>query len=96
MTKIKREEYEKLFADYPEVVDLKQFREMLGGIGDGMARKLMQGDYVEHFVIGGTYMIPKKCVIDYVMSKHYQVLNIKLKHHIRIPWLWDESKNGKK
>ncbi len=25
-------------------------------------------------------------------ERHYQVLNIKLKHHIRIPDLWDKTK----
>lgn len=91
-TNYTKPQLKKLYKDYPDVVNLQQFREMLGGIGDGMARKLMQGDYVEHFVINGVYMIPKKCVIDYVMSRHYQMLNIKLKHHIRIPDLWDKTK----
>lgn len=86
-----RAQLTKLYESYPDVVDLKQFREMLGGICDSMARRLIQGDYVEHFVIGGTYLIPKKCVIDYILSRHYKVLQLKLKHHIQIPDLW----NGK-
>ena len=42
--------YEKLFEAYPDVVTLPEFREMLGGIGDTTARKLMRGNYVRHFL----------------------------------------------
>lgn len=86
----------KLYADYPDVVTLKQFREMLGGISDGIARKLMQGDHVEHFVVNGTYYIPKKFVIEYVTSPHYYMLQMKLKHRISIPDFWNENQKGKK
>ena len=44
--------YEKLFEAYPDVVTLSEFREMLGGIGDTTARKLMRGNHVQHFVFG--------------------------------------------
>ena len=37
----KRNFYNKLFAKYPDVVNLKQLREMLGGISEGTALKLM-------------------------------------------------------
>ena len=74
-----RTQYEKLFAEYPDVVTLPQFCKMLGGIGDNTARKLMQENIVRHFVIDHAYMIPKKCVIDYVMSKHYKLYRLKLK-----------------
>ena len=33
-----RKYYEQLFNKYPDVVTLSQFRNMLGGIGDGTAR----------------------------------------------------------
>lgn len=86
----------KLYADYPDVVTIKQFREMLGGISDCTARKLVQGDHVENFVVNGTYYIPKKFVIEYIMSPHYYVLQIKLKHRISIPGFWNENQKGKK
>ena len=38
----KRQYYEIQFSTYPDIVNLKQFREMLGGIGEGTALKLMQ------------------------------------------------------
>jgi len=34
MKKKNRAFYEELFADYPDVVILPEFRQMLGGIGD--------------------------------------------------------------
>ena len=33
--------YQKLFRVYPDLVTTVQFREMLGGIGDTFARKLI-------------------------------------------------------
>ena len=45
----KRESYEQRFREYPDVVTLPQFREMMGRIGDCTARKLMQGNHVRHY-----------------------------------------------
>lgn len=74
--------YEKLFESYPDVVTLPEFREMLGGIGDTTARKLMRGNHVQHFCIRHTYLIPKENVIDYVLSKHYAQYRKELKVQI--------------
>lgn len=79
---MRRIEYEHLFADYPDVVTLPVFRKMLGGIGDGTARKLMQENRVEHFIIRTTYFIPKEKVIDYLLSPHYRRYKSKLHHRI--------------
>lgn len=62
----------------------------------GIARKLVQGDHVEHFVVNGTYYIPKKFVIEYVTSPHYYMLQMKLKHRIPIPDFWNENQKHKK
>ena len=67
-----RSHYDELYADYPDVVTLPEFRLMLGGIGDTTARKLMRTGAVHHFYIRDTYMIPKTSVIDYVLSKQYE------------------------
>ena len=72
--------YKELFKDYPDVVTLIQFREMLGGIADSTARKLVRANLVKHFYIRYTYMIPKKCVIDYIMSEHYA----EYKHSLKV------------
>ena len=66
-----RAHYEKLFAAYPDVVTLPAFQAMLGGIGDSTARKIMLANKVKHFYIRCTYLIPKACVIDYVLSEDY-------------------------
>ena len=66
----KREHYENLFAAYPDVVTLPEFCKMLGGIGDTTARKLMRGNYVKHFYVRYIYLIPKQCVIDYILNMY--------------------------
>jgi len=71
--------YEQRFADYPDIVTLEQFREMLGGIGDVTARKLMRENRVQHYYIRCTYLIPKPWVIDYILSEHYAEYKYKLK-----------------
>ena len=67
-----REYYERLFAAYLDVVTLPESCKMLGGIGDSTARKLMCGNYVHHFYIRHTYLIPNASVIDYVLGAHYE------------------------
>lgn len=72
--------YKELYKDYPDLVTLEQFRQMLGGIGDTTARKLIRGNHVKHFYIRGSYLIPKKSVIDYVLSDHYA----EYKHSLKV------------
>lgn len=72
--------YKELFKDYPDVVTLEQFRAMLGGIADSTARKLVRANLVKHFYIRDTYIIPKKCVIDYVTGEHYA----EYKHFLKV------------
>jgi hypothetical protein len=74
--------YTNLFIDYPDVVDLQQFREMLGGIADSTARKLMRENRVRHYNIRNKYLIPKAWVIEYVLSKHYVSYKQNLKVYI--------------
>ncbi len=66
-----RKYYENLFRPYPDLVTIAQFRKMLGGIANGTARKLLQENHVQHFMINHTYLIPKTYIIDYVLSAHY-------------------------
>lgn len=77
-----RNYYKELFKDYPDVVDLIQFREMLGGIADSTARKLVRAGIIRNFYIRNTYMIPKECVIDYVTGEHYAEYKYSLKVQI--------------
>ena len=70
-----RQDYEKRFRLYPDVVTITEFCAMLR-IGDNYARRLLRKNLVAHFVIRHTYYIPKENVIDFVLSPNYlTVLN---------------------
>lgn len=75
MTIKDRAYYENLFINYPDVVELPIFCEIMGGIADSTARKLLQNNHVRHFCVsrrfGDRYMIPKEYIIDYILSEHY-------------------------
>lgn len=73
-----RKYYESRFAEYPDVVTTQQFCEMLGGIAESTARKLFRENHVKHYYIRGSFLIPKPCVIDYILSSHYQKYRDKL------------------
>ena len=77
-----RSYYDQLFASYPDVVTVPQFRAMLGGIGESTALKLLREKRVQHYFIRGAYLIPKKYIVDYVLSTHYCVYRTKLKVRI--------------
>jgi hypothetical protein len=74
--------YEELFKNYPDVVNIKIFREMLGGISEAAARRLMRENRVKHYFVSLTYMIPKVWIIEYVLSEDYEEYKEKLKVQI--------------
>lgn len=74
--------YEALFERYPDVVTSLQFREMLGGIAEITARKLLTQNKIKHFKIRTTYYVPKASVIDFVLSETYIELRKTLKHKV--------------
>lgn len=74
-----RKYYRARFQKYPDVVTVIQFREMLGGIGDKTARKIINENHIKHYYIRTTFYIPKECVIDYLLSTHYAIYRNKLK-----------------
>ena len=55
-----------IFENYPDVVDIKQLCEMLGGIGPKTAYHLLQSGEIRYLRIGRGFRIPKKGVIEYV------------------------------
>ena len=79
-----RKELKVLFSDYPDVVSLPELCTMMGGIGDSTARKLLRSGQIKSFMIRSTYYIPKKCVIDYLLSDHYKMYRQELKHGIEV------------
>ena len=72
--------YHRLFRAYPDLVTTIQFREMLGGIGDTFARKLIHEKKVRSIYIKPYYYISKSSVIEYVLSADYA--DQKLRVHI--------------
>ena len=77
-----RSDYERKFRNFPDVVTMNEFRAMLGGIAESTARKLLNQNLVEHFYIRCTFYIPKKNVIDYLLSDRFMKYRVKLKHRI--------------
>lgn len=71
--------YRKLFKQYPDLVTVIQFREMLGGIGDTFARRLIQEGWVKHIFIKPSYYISKDSVIEYVLSDDYARRRLKVR-----------------
>jgi len=60
------EAYKLLFSEYPDVVNVKQMCEMLGGIGEKTGYRLLHTGKIKYFTIGRNYRIPKIHVIDYL------------------------------
>ena len=58
--------YTTIFSDYPDVVNIPQLCEMLGGIGVKAAYKLVNSGKIKCFHIGNSYKIPKLYVLKYL------------------------------
>ncbi len=74
-----RKYYRALFRRYPDMVTTMQFREMLGGVGDTFARKLIREGLVRSVFIKPHYFISKDSVIDYVLSADYAARDLKVR-----------------
>lgn len=66
-----KNKYRRQFKKYPDMVSVLMFREMLGGIGDSFARRLIQEHHVKAIYIKPHYWISKESIIDYVLSEDY-------------------------
>lgn len=60
---------DKMFVNYPDVVDIKQLCEMLGGIGPKTAYQLLHEGKIQYFKIGRGFRIPKHSVITFLRAK---------------------------
>lgn len=58
-----------MFAKYPDVVEVNQLREMLGGISRKLAYRLLADNEIRSVRVGRTYKIPKACVIEYLLGE---------------------------
>lgn len=74
-----QKDYEEKFSNLPDMVDLLTFREMLGGIGDTFARRLIHEQRVEALFIKPHYWITKKSIIKYLQSPDYLQRRLKVR-----------------
>ena len=58
--------YKLLFAEYPDVVNVEQMCEMLGGICDETAYRLLKSGKIKSFIVGRRYRIPKLNILEYL------------------------------
>ena len=58
-----------MFADYPDVVEVTQLREILGGISKRLAYQLLTSGKVHSVRIGRAYKSPKTSVIEYLTGE---------------------------
>lgn len=63
-----KELYQMMFPEYPDIVTVRELREMLG-ISRALAYKLIDYGYIHAVKIGTALKIPKVSVINYVMSE---------------------------
>ena len=74
-----RNYYENKFREYPDMVDLLTFRQMMGGISDSFARLLIHENRVQHIFVKPHYWISKRSIIDYLLSDDYATRRLKVR-----------------
>ena len=57
--------YKLLFTEYPDVVNVEQMCEMLGGICDKTAYRLLKSGKIKSFIVG-RHRIPKLNILEYL------------------------------
>lgn len=67
-----KELYKMMFPDYPDIVTVKQLREMLG-VSRHLAYKLISDGEIQAVKIGTSLKIPKVSVINYVTEEKKEV-----------------------
>lgn len=67
-----KELYQMMFPDYPDIVTVKQLREMLG-VSRALAYKLISDGEVQAIKIGNSFKIPKVSVINFVTEEKKEV-----------------------
>lgn len=58
--------YKLLFTEYPDVVNVEQMCEMLGGICDKTAYRLLKSGEIKSFIVGRHYRIPRLNILEYL------------------------------
>ena len=60
------ETYQCMFREYPDVVNVKQLCEMLGGISTKTGYQLLRSNQIKSIVVGRRYCIPKISIFEYL------------------------------
>ena len=58
--------YQLLFSEYTDVVNVEQMCEMLGGICNKTAYRLLKSGKIKSFIVGRSYRIPKLNILEYL------------------------------
>ena len=64
-----KENYELMFTEYPDLVDVVQLKEMLN-IGITLAYRLVRTNTIQSLKVGRQYKIPKRSVIAYLTNQN--------------------------
>ncbi len=64
-----KEDYGLMFTSYPDLVNIKQLKEMLG-IGINLAYRLVRNKTIPSVKVGREYKIPKRNVIYYLTNQN--------------------------
>ena len=59
---------DRMFSEYPDVVNIQQMCVMLGGIGPNTAYKLLKSGDIRYMKIGKSFKIPKIYIIEYLLN----------------------------
>lgn len=60
------EAYQSMFREYPDVVNVEQMCEMLGGMSTKTAYRLLCSGAVKSLLVGRRYRIPKIYILEYL------------------------------
>lgn len=60
------EVYRAMFKDYPDVVNVEQMCEMLGGMSTKTAYRLLRSGSIKSLLVGRRYRIPKIYILEYL------------------------------
>lgn len=60
------EAYQVMFRGYPDVVNVEQMCEMLGGMSTRTGYRLLRSGAIKSLVVGRRYRIPKLCIFEYL------------------------------
>ena len=82
-----KENYELMFTEYPDLVDVTQLKEMLN-IGITLAYRLVREKIILSLKVGREYKIPKRNVIAYLTNQNWLDLNV-------ITWYYTNNINSK-